>query len=284
MLLYPNCKINLGLTIVNKREDNYHNLETVFLPVHGLHDELDITPSDEGFFFEQQGLVVDCPPEKNLIVRTYLRMREMFPGKIGDVHIRFVKHIPFGAGLGGGSSDAAFTAKALNELFALWLTAEELRDVVRPLGADCAFFIDNRACFATGIGDQFSPVPAALPLQLLGKWLVLIKPACNVSTATAYRDIMLRKQSLTTLPLAEAICLPMERWQTTIFNDFESTVFPAYPEIAEAKLLLLRKGASYAAMSGSGATVFGLFEEKPNLNDVQDVIYAGCLTDLVQTQ
>ncbi len=157
MIFYPNCKINIGLRVVRKREDGYHDLETIFYPIYGLHDELEVNrvsrignrESGVGFSFIQEGLAVDCPTEDNLIVKCYLRMRSKYP-QIGDVRIRFKKNIPFGAGLGGGSSDAAHMAIALNELFNLGLTKKRLAEEVRPLGADCPFFIYNTPCYAEG--------------------------------------------------------------------------------------------------------------------------------------
>ena len=186
MLLYPNCKINIGLRVVRKREDGYHDLETIFFPVMGLHDELEVERvSDNGYSFIQEGLTVDCPAEDNLIIKCYQRMRKKYP-QIGNVRIRFKKNIPFGAGLGGGSSDAAHMAIALNEIFALGLTKEQLAEEVRPLGADCPFFIYNSPCYAEGIGDILTPIS----LDLRGLRLVMIKPNCGVSTRTAYSGIV----------------------------------------------------------------------------------------------
>lgn len=298
MIVYPNAKINLGLAVVRKRTDGYHDLETLFLSVPGLHDELEITPLERlcqssvgkeevgsGLFsFHQEGLAVDCPAEDNLIIRTYMRAREAFPDKVGPVDIRFRKNIPFGAGLGGGSADAAFTLVALNRLFDLGLSDEQMERLISPLGADCAFFIQNRPRFAEGIGDVFSEVPEAVLEQLRGKWLLLVKPDCAVSTRDAYRGIQPREaqKSATNLgPLAEdgntsRGCVsyssvkvhpfkqPLAAWQQTLRNDFETTVFPLYPEIAAVKQQLLDMGALYAAMSGSGATVFGLFDHEPD--------------------
>lgn len=260
MILYPNAKINLGLAVVRKRPDGYHDLETVFLPVRGLCDRLELTPiaGNQPYTFEQTGITVDCPPEDNLIVRTYLRMRERYPA-IGNVAIRFEKNIPFGAGLGGGSADAAFMAKGLNELFSLGLTAEQLEEEVSPLGADCAFFIQNRPRFATGIGNIFSEVEPSVIEAIEGKWLLLIKPSCAVSTGQAYRGIITREvRGLATTSMFSSGKTNL----SDLVNDFEQTVFPLFPEIADVKQRLQDLGAVYAAMSGSGATVFGLFDEE----------------------
>lgn len=249
MLLYPNCKINIGLRVVRKREDGYHDLETIFYPVRGLHDELEVERVDD-FEFIQEGLAVDCPAEDNLIIKCYLRMRNKHP-KVSNVRIRFKKNIPFGAGLGGGSSDAAHMAMALNEIFALGLSKEQLAEEVRELGADCPFFIYNTPCYAEGIGDKLSPIP----LDLSGLRLVMIKPNCGVSTKEAYAGIKPKGCS-------ELANMAQDRSKLfhAAYNDFEDTVFVVHPEIGEIKQRLLDAGAVYAAMSGSGSTVFGLFE------------------------
>ena len=249
MKFSPNCKINIGLRVVRKREDGYHNLETIFYPVYGLHDELEVEIADE-FAFLQDGIEVDCLPTDNLIYKVYQRMQEHFP-QIGNVRIRFKKNIPFGAGLGGGSSDAAHMAIALNELFQLGLTQKQLAEEVRPLGADCPFFIYNTPCYAEGIGDKLTPIS----LDLSGMRLVMIKPDCGVSTKEAYAGIKPKGSS----ELFKVVQNGSELFKVAT-NDFEDTVFVAHPEIAEIKQRLLDAGAVYAAMSGSGSTVFGLFE------------------------
>ena len=249
MKLHPNCKINIGLRVVRKREDGYHDLETIFYPVYGLHDELEVEIADK-FAFLQDGIEVDCLPTDNLIYKVYQRMQEHFP-QIGNVRIRFKKNIPFGAGLGGGSSDAAYMAIALNELFQLGLTQEQLAEEVRPLGADCPFFIYNTPCYAEGIGDKLTPIS----LDLSDIRLVMIKPNCGVSTKEAYAGIKPKGSS----ELFKVVQNGSELFKEAT-NDFEDTVFVAHPEIAEIKQRLLDAGAVYAAMSGSGSTVFGLFE------------------------
>ena len=254
MKLFPNCKINIGLRVVRKREDGYHDLETIFYPVMGLHDELEVVPSSK-FEFIQEGLAVDCKPEDNLIVKCFLNMKAKYP-QIGDVRIRFKKNIPFGAGLGGGSSDAAHMAIALNEIFALGLTREQLADEVRSLGADCPFFVYNTPCYAEGIGDKLSPIS----LDLSGLRLVMIKPNCGVSTREAYGGIIRHPEAEGQIKQALAEGKSLVDMRSLLVNDFEQTVFPLHSEIAEIKQRLLDAGAVYAAMSGSGSTVFGLFE------------------------
>lgn len=254
MVLYPNCKINIGLRVVRKREDGYHNLETIFYPVYGLHNELKVEKADE-FAFLQDGLVVDCLPTDNLIIRVYKSMQAHFP-QIGTVKITCKKNIPFGAGLGGGSSDAAHMAIALNEIFQLGLTKEQLVEEVRPLGADCPFFVYNTPCYAEGIGDELMPIS----LDLSGLRLVMIKPHCGVSTKEAYAGIVRHPEVEGQIKTALDEGLSFDRMRPLLINDFEQTVFPIHPEIAEIKQRLHDAGAVYAAMSGSGSTVFGLFQ------------------------
>ena len=289
MLQHPNCKLNIGLRVVGKRADGYHNIETLFYPVHALHDELEIEPSDV-FSFVQEGISVDCPPEKNLIVRCYQQMRARYP-QIGNVKIRFRKHIPFGAGLGGGSSDAAHTALALNELYRLGLSQSALAQEVSSLGADCPFFIYNTPCYAEGIGEQITPTN----FSLHGMRLVLYKPDFGVSTREAYTGITLhpehsgeessaasdvyKRQStreaytgITLHPEHSGEMLQallsgksIKDIRDVLVNDFEQTIFPLYPEIARLKKQLLAAGAVYASMSGSGSTVFGLFDSEKSV-------------------
>jgi 4-diphosphocytidyl-2-C-methyl-D-erythritol kinase len=249
IVLYPNCKINIGLRIVRKREDGYHDLETIFYPVYGLCDKLLVEKSEE-FAFVQDGLALDCLPIDNLIYKVFNRMSQRYP-QIGNVKITFKKNIPFGAGLGGGSSDAAHMAIALNELFDLGLPREQLAEEVRPLGADCPFFIYNSPCYAEGIGDQLTPIN----LDLTGLRLVMIKPSCSVSTKDAYAGIVPKGPS-------ELFSVLHNRSELLgiATNDFEDTVFVVHPELAAIKKRLQDAGAIYAAMSGSGSTIFALFQ------------------------
>lgn len=274
MKLYPNCKINIGLRVVRKREDGYHDLETIFYPVYGLHDELEVDAMEGvkdaseglkdaasgygvlGIEFVQEGLAVDCKAEDNLIVKCYMRMREKYP-QIGNVRVRFKKNIPFGAGLGGGSSDAAHMAIALNELFGLGLSKQQLAEEVRPLGADCPFFIYNSPCYAEGIGNELSPIN----LDLSGLRLVMLKPHCGVSTKEAYAGIERHPEVAGEISKALHEGKSFMQMREILINDFEQTVFAVHPEIAQIKQRLLDAGAVYAAMSGSGSTVFGLFED-----------------------
>lgn len=257
MILYPNCKINIGLRVISKRADGYHNIETIFYPIHGLSDVLEVLPAKQ-FLFEQTGLVVDCPADDNLIIRCYKQMKAHYP-QIGNIHIRFEKRIPFGAGLGGGSSDAAHMAIALNEIFDLGLTKEQLATEVSTLGADCAFFIYNTPCLAEGIGERLTPIP----FSLSGFRLIMIKPDIHVSTREAYQGICLSgdKPSLAELVRHGITPIDLIKHSEIVYNDFEKTVFPLHPELAATKKRLQDAGAFYAAMSGSGSTVYALFED-----------------------
>jgi 4-diphosphocytidyl-2-C-methyl-D-erythritol kinase len=238
------------------------------VPIYGLHDELEVSiidgmsaasPLNGGLIFEQEGIVVDCEAEDNLIVKCYRLMKAKYP-KVGNVAVRFKKNIPFGAGLGCGSSDAAHMAIALNELFELGLSKEQLAAEVAVLGADCPFFIYNRPCFAEGIGDKLSPVE----LDMKGILIVLIKPDEGVSTREAYSGITrhpeVAGQIKSVLCQAKPVCTLLGEAGLFV-NDFEATVFPGHPVIAAIKKRLLDAGAFYASMSGSGSTVFGLFKD-----------------------
>ena len=266
MILYPNCKINIGLRVISKREDGYHNLETIFYPILGLSDVLEIIPSDQ-FTFEQGGITVDCPSEDNLIVKCYRQMQAHYP-QIGNILIHFEKRIPFGAGLGGGSSDAAHTAIALNEIFELGLSREQLAAEVAPLGADCAFFVYNTPCLAEGIGERLTTIP----FSLSGFRLVMLKPDIHVSTREAYQGIQLSgdQPSLAKLVRKGITPIALAKHADIIYNDFERTVFPVHPELADIKRRLQEAGALYAAMSGSGSTVYALFEDDAERNTLAD--------------
>ena len=257
MKSHPNCKINFGLHVVRKREDGYHDLETIFLPAP-LHDTLEIEKS-ESFRFMQDGITIDGDIEDNLVVKAY-RLMQRETG-IGNVNIHLTKAIPFGAGLGGGSSDAAFTLKMLDDIFELHLGRERLIGMASILGADCAFFIDNVPSYATGIGDKLTPL-GFNPIE--GMELRIEKPEGeNVSTAEAYRGVTPRmgngERRTETLNLVKAAAERPERWRELIVNDFEKSVFVNHPWIAQLKQRFYDDGAIYASMTGSGAAVFGLF-------------------------
>ncbi len=253
MLYLPNCKINIGLNVVSKRPDGYHNLETVFYPVP-LRDNLEVKPLDdtaEPYRLTVGGAKVEGQAADNLVVRVYLALKEEFG--LPPVDIFLYKNVPMGAGLGGGSSDAASMMLLLNEMFSLGLPPEEMERRIAPFGADCAFFVRNRPAYATGIGDKLSPIP----LSLRGKFILLVKPDVFVSTKEAYARVTPRPADY---PLREAIMQSIETWRGTVVNDFEASVFPNHPELAAIKQTLYDMGALYAAMSGSGSTLFGIFD------------------------
>ncbi len=264
----PNCKINLGLQVMRRRPDGYHDLESLFLPV-SLCDELAIEPAP-CFSFSQDGIAIDGDPGDNLVVRAYRLLRDAFPDRVGEVYIRLTKQIPFGAGLGGGSSDAAFTLKMLNELFALSLSSEELRRYAARLGADCPFFIDNVPTYVTGIGDLLTP----LDFNPINDFrMLLVKPDEAVSTAEAYRGITPRdrwdKGDAFCGDLRQLVKQPVERWRDTVVNDFERSVFPSHPKIEALKRAFYEAGARYASMTGSGSAVFALFDADAPIADLQ---------------
>ena len=266
MITYPNAKINLGLNIVEKRPDGYHNLETVFYPIN-LQDALEVNlrEGEEEFSLKVSGVPIEGEPENNLVVKAYRLLKKDYPD-IPAIDIHMYKHIPTGAGLGGGSSDAAFMIKLLNEKFRLNLSIEKMEEYAAILGADCAFFIQNKPVFATGIGNIFEPIQ----LSLKGYYLVLVKPDIFVSTKDAFAHITPMKP---TQSLKEIIRMPVETWRATMKNDFEESVFQKFPEIAAIKDKLYDLGAIYASMSGSGSSVFGIFREQV---EFVDEIFSGC--------
>lgn len=253
MKVFPNCKINIGLNIVERRADGYHNLQTIFYPIP-LYDEISIQPSDEDELV-MEGLRIEGRPEDNLVMRVLSVLREKGYA-VPPVCIELHKVIPSGAGLGGGSSDAAFMMKALNEMFALELTAAEMELLLSPLGADCPFFVNNRPVYAEGIGNIFTPVH----LDLKGWHLILVKPDDFVSTREAYSLV---RPHFPACNIQQYITLPVEEWRGHIVNDFEESVFPLRPRIQAIRDELYRQGAAYAAMSGSGSCVYGLFRQQP---------------------
>lgn len=263
MITFPNVKINLGLSITEKRPDGYHNLETVFYPV-ALEDALEIrtssaTAPDRKFTLHQHGLEIAGKPEDNLVAKAYQLLDEKFNLPPIDIHL--YKHIPSGAGLGGGSSDAAFMLKLLNEHFHLNLPDNQLEAYAATLGADCAFFIRNKPTFAEGIGNIFSPIE----LSLSGYGIMIVKPDIFVSTREAFSNIHPHRPEH---PIKEVIQRPVSEWKETLINDFEASVFPLHPAIEAIKQELYNQGAAYASMSGSGSSVFGLFAPEASLPEI----------------
>ena len=277
MIAFPNIKINLGLSITEKRPDGYHNLETVFYPV-ALEDALEIRTSSETekkIILHQYGMEIAGNPEDNLVAKAYSLLDKEF--HLPPVEIHLYKHIPSGAGLGGGSADAAFMLKLLNNKFELGLPDDTLEEYAAKLGADCAFFIKNRPTYAEGIGNIFSP----LPLSLKGYRIWLVKPDIFVSTRDAFAKI---KPHHPEMSLKEIAQLPVEEWNGRMVNDFEESVFPQFPAIGEIKEEMYRQGAVYASMSGSGSSVYGLFKEDAVLPEVdfgeKAFVYKGQFTDI----
>lgn len=264
MKTYPNCKINLGLRVLCRRPDGYHDLATVFLPVP-LCDELEIVPAATncpwGVDFSQSGILVDCEPSQNICVKAYMLLKKHFP-QMPTVRMHLVKNIPFGAGLGGGSADAAFVLKMLNTLFSLGLSVSELKAFAVQLGADCAFFIENMPAYATGIGDALTPLDFN-PIE--GLRIVMAKPSDAVSTREAYSGIVFDPMASEGSSLMDLLRSPVTEWNNNVVNDFETSIFPLHPSIKAIKDLFYRHGALYSSMSGSGATVFALFPEEKEI-------------------
>ncbi len=255
MICFPNAKINLGLNIVSKRSDGYHNLETIFYPVQ-IKDALEIIVREdiEKDIFYQEGIKVDSSPDDNLVMKALRLMRDQYTFPSIEVHL--LKNIPFGAGLGGGSADASFMLRLLNDSFNLGATKEELASLAVKLGADCPFFVYNQPVFASGIGEIFENIE----LSLKGYTVVLVKPEIHVSTKDAFSGII---PSVPKVSLKEIVKQPVEEWRKLMINDFEQSVFLQYPQIESIKDKLYLLGAAYASMSGSGSSVFGIFNQSP---------------------
>lgn len=274
MIKFINAKINIGLYITGERADGYHNLQTVFYPVglecglphqaQAFDDILEIVNDPSGMSgcrFQFMGRKINCEPEKNLVVKATRRFLRKFMEKGGDLEkygmfeLILDKHLPDGAGLGGGSADAAFTIKTLNEITGELFTDRELKEIAVSLGADCPFFLENRPCYAEGIGEILTPIELHLP----GVSILIVKPPVFVSTKEAFEGVDIRKPDFDLRKLPE---LPLEEWKDKVFNDFETTVFQKHPELKKIKEELYAQGAVYASMSGSGSALYGLFKDK----------------------
>ena len=258
MTIRANCKINLGLFVTRKREDGYHELQTVMLPVSELYDIVEVERMEcAGVHFEGSGIEVDCSAENNLCVRAARLMQERYG--VGGIRIKLDKRVPFGAGLGGGSSDATAVVVAVNEIYSLGLDKPTLASLAAELGSDTPFFVYNTPQLCEGRGEIMSPVD----VDLSGLWLAVAKPLGEgVSTKEAYSGI---KPKMPTASLTELLKRDKSEWQGSVLNDFEPHIFAAHPTIKALKQSMLDAGAVYAAMSGSGAAVFGLFTERPTL-------------------
>ncbi len=270
MIVYPNAKINLGLNVVERRADGYHNIETLFYPI-GLHDMLEVTltkDKSERTAWKQTGLELDAKAEDNLCMKALRLLNERV--ELPPVALHLHKVIPFGAGLGGGSSDASFTLTTLNSLLGLGLTTEELRQMASKLGADCAFFVENRPMMASGIGDVLAPAKVSLK----GWHIVLVKPDIFVSTRDVYEGMVPKRPAVT---IEDIVRRPIEEWRELLVNDMEANVFAKHPTIGRLKEQLYEAGAVYASMSGSGSSVYGIFSEETEVSFEDCFVWKGRL-------
>lgn len=290
MIKFVNAKINLGLNIVRKREDGYHDLETIFYPV-GLHngtpenpqpfcDILEILPGSDETKFHFSGNKIDCPPEKNLVVKAAdifadeLKSRDI-PLQPFDIHLD--KHIPDGAGMGGGSADASFTLKLLDELCGNILQEDVLIKLAGKLGADCPFFVKNHPVYAEGTGDRMQSVN----VDLSNKWVLIVKPPVFISTKEAFSNVTPERSEK---DLRDISSLPIKEWeQAGLKNDFEKSLFPKYPILKEIKEFIRETGALYASMTGSGAALYGIFENGEDAYRAWDAVKSEYADDTFST-
>ncbi len=261
MISFPNAKINIGLNVLEKRPDGYHNIESIFYPI-ALRDALETTESDAYGSIDLSvfGNVIPGSKDTNLCVKAYHLLNSEF--KLPSINLGLLKHIPMGAGLGGGSADAAFFIKMLNESFDLKLSVEELKVYASQIGSDCPFFIDNTPSFISGKGEIITPIQ----LDLSNYHTSIIYPQIHVDTKNAYSLITPHKQSRSLNDIISNT--PIQSWRKTIFNDFEEPIFKLYPQLAEIKNCLYNSGALYASMTGSGSALYSIFEKKPYLAEV----------------
>lgn len=258
MLIFPNAKINLGLFLTEKRPDGYHSLQTVFYPIK-IYDAVELV-DHHTTVCQVQGMDIPGNAQDNLCIQAFKALQNDF--SLPHQKIVLLKNIPVGAGLGGGSADAAFVVKLANQKFSLDLSVSKMQDYVRKLGADCAFFIENKPVYAYGKGDEFE----TKSIDLSGCFLVLVKPPVHVSTAEAYNGA---KVKLPVKSLKDLVDLPIEKWRDSILNDFEPSIFAKYPQIDEIKTALYQAGAIFALMSGSGSSVFAIFEKPVQLPELE---------------
>ncbi|MDR1226511.1 MAG: 4-(cytidine 5'-diphospho)-2-C-methyl-D-erythritol kinase [Prevotellaceae bacterium] len=266
VLLFSNAKINLGLHVIEKRADGFHNIETVFLPI-GWSDVVEALPHPDTLTLHTTGLCVDVEQEKNLCAKAFRSLQKDFNLSGADIFLH--KQVPFGAGLGGGSSNATFVLRALNEIFQLSLSQQQLAEYAGKLGSDCAFFIYNSPMLATGRGEILTPVS----VNLSGYELLVVKPPFGVSTAEAYADVTPKKPVAV---LQKIINQPIITWRELLVNDFELSVFAKYPRLSAIKKQLYDCGATYAAMSGSGSSMFGIFKRIPS--GINENTFENCIT------
>ena len=267
MIVFPNCKINLGLSIGEKRTDGYHNLETIFYPLT-LQDALEIIHSEKSsgdIQLTKSGLPVEGKEEDNICIKAYRLLKKDFP-ELPSVSMHLHKVIPTGAGLGGGSADGAFCLQLLNKKFNLGINEYQLMRYALQLGSDCPFFIFNKPAYAKGRGELLEE----LNLDLSSYKIAIINPGINVSTAWAFSQLNSKRIPVSS-SLKDVVNKPVKEWKQKMINDFEGPVFDRYPEIGHIKTILNEQGALFSGMSGSGSTVYGIFD--------QDISLAGLLPD-----
>lgn len=264
MISFPNAKMNLGLDIIEKRQDGFHNLSTCFFPIP-LCDALEFVESRK-FSMDITGNPVDGESKDNLVVKAYHLLKKDF--HLPELSIHLHKVIPSGAGLGGGSADAAFMISMLNTHFELYLDEDLLADYAGQLGSDCSFFIYNRPMLALGRGDELSDIT----LDLAGKFVSVIKPDFSISTKEAYQKINPKFPAVSVGTILQD--RPVDSWKTCLKNDFEEALFPAYPVLADLKQIMYSSGAIYAAMTGSGSAIFGIFEEEPSFDSINPAYFS----------
>jgi len=263
MIYFPNAKVNLGLRVTSKRQDGYHALDTVFFPVP-LHDVLEVitqsSPSTEAVTFTHSGIPIPGDESSNLCIKAYNLLKKDYP-ELPSILLHLHKHIPMGAGLGGGSADGAFMLRLLNDKYKLGIGLDQLQKYALELGSDCPFFIINQPVQASGRGEIMQPISCTLS----SKTMVLVCPGIHVSTADAFRKISLSPDAPSCASIVEG---PIQEWKRNLINDFETPVFNAFPEIADIKETLYNAGAAYASMTGTGSTVYGIFEKSPAIKDL----------------
>jgi len=263
MIQFPNCKINLGLSILAKRADGYHELETVFYPI-AVSDALEILPA-ANLTMTQSGIAVPGEPAQNLCLKAYHLLKKDFP-TLPTVQMHLHKNIPMGAGLGGGSSDGTAALIMLNQQFDLGLNEQQLIDYASQLGSDCPFFVYNKACHATGRGEVLAPIN----LDLSNYQFLLVHPGTPIATAWAFQQLKPHTKSASIQSIIEK---PITDWKNSLINDFEAPVFKAEPTLSVIKEQLYQLGAIYASMSGSGSSLYGIFP-KGHFNDTPFIEHA----------
>ncbi len=259
MVVFPNCKINLGLHVVNKRPDGFHDIETVFVPVN-LKDAAEIIEfpaNKKEISYTQSGLMITGKDEDNLCIKAYNLLKKDFP-QLPKIKLHLHKAVPMGAGLGGGSADASFVLKMMAQKFELNISSKQLLSYALNLGSDCPFFVLNKPCYATGRGEILEEIS----LDLSAYKILLVNPGIHINTGWAFSNISIGKKDY---DLKASLAMPVTSWQQQIQNDFEKPVFEAHPEIADLKSALIRQNAVFTSMTGSGSTVFGIFDKKTDV-------------------